>query len=388
MSRPGTLGWIQLVREWPPGYGGVERVAHELATSWQRRSSNVVCYSLCPPSSSVPSEHLPVTYKRRCLPCVAFGRVLIPLPSRSLVGMLVAKSSLMVHLPCPSLLLLSLVARLCSADRPISLFWHAFLEPEAGPRGWLVAIYQWLALRWAAIGPSCVVTTSPTLVRALMESGVPEQRIRLLPCCLGSEMELEAAAIWSRRQARLSRTRIDPFRLIYIGRLSSYKCVDRLILAFPSSGASELHIVGDGPERLRLERLASGQSQIGAIVFHGMLSESEKLARLEHSDLLVLPSRSCHEAFGIVQLEAMACGVPALGFNNLRSGMAWVAGLEQALRRTGWRSPQHPTDLSSAINQLAEQPEWLREASIAARLRYERVFARCHWERRLLTSEA
>lgn len=300
--------------------------------------------------------------------------------------MLFGKSPLMFHLPCPSLLLLSLMARLCSAGRPIALFWHAFLEPEPGPQGWPVAIYQWLALRWAAIGPRWVVTTSPPLVRALVKSGIPSERIRLLPCCLSSEMELGAASIWNRRQSRLGRTRNHSFRLIYIGRLNTYKSVDRLILAFPSSGASELHVVGDGPERPWLERLASECPQNGSIVFHGMLSESDKRVLLEQCDLLVLPSRSCHEAFGIVQLEAMACGIPALGFAHSRSGMAWVSGLEMALRHTGWHPPRQSSDLSIAISQLVENPEWLLEASVAARLRYERIFSRRHWERRLLAS--
>lgn len=383
LTRQNSTDWIQLLREWPPGYGGVERVAHELATSWQAMGRGVECLSLQSPPAWVASNHMPVTYTRRHLPCLKLGRFLIPLPSRRLLRLLLSRTPLVVHLPCPSLLLLSGVAQLLSPGRRFLLLWHAFLEPAPGPLGWLVGMYQWLALRWAALGPSLVLTTSPSLATALVGSGVPRQRIRILPCCLSEEAESGAEVIWRRRQRRSVRGCEDSFRLIYIGRLSSYKRVDWLIMAFPTSCATELHIVGDGPERAGLERLASDLGQAHTITFHGLTSEPDKQALLEGSDLLVLPSSSCHEAFGIVQLEAMACGVPALGFDLPRSGMAWVAGLEQALSNTEWRAPRCSAGLSDAIRQLVERPKLLQQASWAARMRYERIFARRHWERRL-----
>ena len=69
----------QLLREWPPGYGGVERIAHELATFW-----GGVVYSFdAQGHSEFEDDPLLVTYSRRRLPTInPFGRLQLPLPSR------------------------------------------------------------------------------------------------------------------------------------------------------------------------------------------------------------------------------------------------------------------------------------------------------------------
>ena len=63
----------QLLREWPPGYGGVERVAHELSNCW-----GGVTYSLDVQSQAcLRQDALPVTYPRKRLPCDRVGDVCI-----------------------------------------------------------------------------------------------------------------------------------------------------------------------------------------------------------------------------------------------------------------------------------------------------------------------
>jgi rhamnosyl/mannosyltransferase len=155
--------------------------------------------------------------------------------------------------------------------------------------------------------------------------------------------------------------------------------VDWLIEARADSGAADLHVVGDGPLRRQLEEkaLAAGIDQ--AVVFHGRISEQEKLAVLRDSDLLVLPADCSIEAFGLVQLEAMTCGVPALAFDLPRSGMAWVGGLKAVLG-----IPQlHREDLTGLIQHFAKDPQLLAEASRAAERRYWSEFSRQIWHRRL-----
>jgi len=141
---------IQLVRECPPGHGGVERVAHELASAWQAKGELSSTISLQPHDLSVDDSSLPVQYRRRSLPSINLGRqLLLPLPSRRLWAVLTSSDGLHVHLPCPGLLVVSVVARLLKPRRTIRLHWHAFLQSPSGPKGWLIALYQWLALRWA-----------------------------------------------------------------------------------------------------------------------------------------------------------------------------------------------------------------------------------------------
>ena len=54
--------------------------------------------------------------------------------------------------------------------------------------------------------------------------------------------------------------------------------------------------------------------KFGSVHFYGRLAERQKLDHLKDADVLLLPSESSNEAFGIVQLEAMASGLPALSF--------------------------------------------------------------------------
>ncbi len=370
---------VQLVRECPPGHGGVERVAHELASAWQAKGDLSATISLQPHTPSADDPSLPVPYRRSSLPRFKVGQFLFPWPSRRLWAVLTSSEVLHVHLPCPGLLAVSVLARLLQPSRTIRLHWHAFLQPDRGPQGWLIRFYQWIALNWATYGVQAVVTTSPVLAEVLVQEGVKPQKVFVLPCCLGELQERLYGQIAEERRHQPPRNQHNLLRLLFIGRLDSYKRVDWLIDACAATGAVELHVIGDGPLRSRLERQTQGEGIIKAIIFHGRISEHEKLDLLRNSDLLVLPADCSNEAFGIVQLEAMACGVPALAFDLPRSGMAWVGGLKTVL---GF--PQLTReDLTGLIQRFAKDPQLLAEASRAAERRYWSEFSRQIWHRRL-----
>ena len=69
-------------------------------------------------------------------------------------------------------------------------------------------------------------------------------------------------------------------------------------------------IGGDGPDRPRLTAKAESLGLAGRVIFAGRIAEEEKVAHYRLADAYVMPSRG--EGFGIVLLEAMACGLPAL----------------------------------------------------------------------------
>ena len=155
--------------------------------------------------------------------------------------------------------------------------------------------------------------------------------------------------------------------------------MDWLIEACAALITAELHVIGDGSLRMQLESQAQALGIDKAVVFHGRVSEQEKLDLLRDSDLLVLPADSSNEAFGIVQLEAMACGVTALAFDFPRSGMAWVGGLKKVL---GF--PQlDRQNLVKVIDKFAQDSQLLAEASRAGERRYWNEFSRQIWHGRL-----
>ena len=136
--------------------------------------------------------------------------------------------------------------------------------------------------------------------------------------------------------------------------------------------------MGDGPKRSFFEncyqRLFQKDSEVH---FLGRLSEIDKLDQLSAADLLVLPSDRSNEAFGIVQLEAMAAGRIALAFDHPRSGMGWVG------RLSGLNWSQSPEGLADVLQLLADQPALRQRLSEQARERYRTLFAREVWMQQL-----
>jgi glycosyltransferase involved in cell wall biosynthesis len=360
----------QLLREWPPGYGGVERVAHSLAdelggTVFALRHSRVGYF-----------DPLTVPYKRRLLPSLPLARFRCPFPSQALMELLLSRQPLLAHLPCPTVLFLALIAQWLQPQRLVRFYWHAFLDPRPGIPGWLERLYQRLALR--LLRPFPVITTSPVLLEALQAEGLCPEKLACLPCVLPmlSEQEYEHLCLLRRQQGE----QIKPNgRLIAIGRLDSYKRIDWLIRAMEKAPAvRELHVVGEGPDRPRLEALARQCIADGRpVCFHGRVGEARKLQLLAEADVLVLPADRCNEAFGIVQLEAMACGIPALAFQLPRSGMHWVSSLPDL----PWRGD--PLQLPMLLQRLLLDQDLYRRACEQARVRYEQHFCRASWRRQL-----
>ncbi|MEM6448201.1 MAG: glycosyltransferase family 1 protein [Cyanobacteria bacterium J06642_2] len=94
--------------------------------------------------------------------------------------------------------------------------------------------------------------------------------------------------------------------MLYVGRLSAEKEVSRIRILLDEMPQARLAIVGDGPEREDLERYFFGRD----VVFTGYLQGQNLAAAFASSDLFVFPSRT--ETLGLVLLEAMAAGCPAI----------------------------------------------------------------------------
>lgn len=127
-------------------------------------------------------------------------------------------------------------------------------------------------------------------------------------------------------------------RILYIGRLERRKGVKYLIKAYAVLAEKDkniqLMIAGDGPDRTKLEQFVREQ-QIDNVHFLGYISEAKKLRLLAEANLFVSPALF-GESFGIVLLEAMAAGVPAIAGNN--------AGYTSVMRGTGELSVVNPKD--------------------------------------------
>lgn len=109
----------------------------------------------------------------------------------------------------------------------------------------------------------------------------------------------------------------DPRRadeLLFVGRLAVQKNVDALLHAAAALRAEgrdvRIRIIGDGPERRRLQSLADHLGLAGAVAFDGRRDQTEVQAAYARATALVLPST--HEGMPLVLLEAMAAGIPVV----------------------------------------------------------------------------
>jgi len=117
-------------------------------------------------------------------------------------------------------------------------------------------------------------------------------------------------------EASVTREREPAF--LYVGRLKRYKQVDTAIRALARVRASaprpRLWIAGTGDDRSRLEREARRAGVADAVDFLGYVSEDRKLELYRRAWAVVLPSLK--EGWGITNLEAAACGTPAVAADN------------------------------------------------------------------------
>lgn len=96
-------------------------------------------------------------------------------------------------------------------------------------------------------------------------------------------------------------------KIVYVGRLIKKKGIADLLLALKQLPGVEVLIVGDGPDRKRLEALAGEMP----VTFVGQVMPSEVTDYLQQARMLVLPSY-LGDGLPNVVLEAMACGVPVV----------------------------------------------------------------------------
>lgn len=151
-------------------------------------------------------------------------------------------------------------------------------------------------------------------------------------------------------------------KLVFVGRLVPRKGVAVLIDALARVRALghdvELDIVGEGPERQRLEATVA-QRGFGEIVrFHGVLDEAGVAEVLRQSDLLVVPSHS--EGLPVVIMEAMASGLPVVA--------SAVDGIPELVQHglTGLLvPPDDARQLADAIGTLLNQPAMARRMATA-----------------------
>ena len=149
--------------------------------------------------------------------------------------------------------------------------------------------------------------------------------------------------------------------LLYIGRLSAEKQIERIRPVLEAMPQTRLALVGDGPYRQQLERIFEGT----ATTFVGYLAGEELASAYASGDAFLFPSST--ETLGLVLLESMAAGCPVVGAN--RGGIPDIVsdGVNGCLY-----DPDQSESLITAVQRLLGNGDTRQQLRTAARQEAER----------------
>jgi rhamnosyl/mannosyltransferase len=263
-----------------------------------------------------------------------------------------------LHFPNPMAALACLMSRL---EAPIVVTWHSDVVRQRRAAAVFAPLLSLLLRRCAAIivGSTAYVETSAVL-------SARRKLCRVIP------FGIRAGAFEHPDAPRVAelRRRYGDRVVLAVGRLIYYKGFEYLVRAIADVRATAL-IAGDGPLG---DALAAEAARLGVgdqVVFLGRVSEADLKALYHACDVFVLPSVERSEAFGIVQLEAMACGRPVVN-TRLDSAVPHVSldGL------TGLTVPPgDPAALAAALRALLDDPARRAAMGAAGRQRVRENFS-------------
>lgn len=203
---------------------------------------------------------------------------------------------------------------------------------------------------WARAG--AVTVGSEFMRQRALDLGCPADRLHRIPVGV-------RCADWEWQPRRATEQRVT--RLLSVGRLVPYKGIDDLLQAMvilQAEGADlSLNIVGDGPERQRLESMAMRAGLGAKVRFLGAQSAAEVRAQMQAADIFVYPSKYLGpdaEGQGLAIQEAQASGALVVGTRHGGIPEGIAPALQEFLA-----DENNPSSLAGAIRALiAAAPRW------------------------------
>lgn len=333
-----------LASEAPPIVSGIATCICRLATGLADRGHNVRVLSAVQISRMTLGEYRLSSFFAH------WPKIARALPSFDVVN---------VHGPVPTMsdLFLMLASRRPPYLRPAIVYTH-HSPIELRGAGRMSARYnrhhEALALR-----ADRVVASSPYYAS--------EHRTRLGPLSTAIPWGVDVPEALA--QKPLGRGRL---RVLFVGQMRPYKGVETLLAAVAGESNLDVTLVGGGPKLVSYQRLAERLGVANAR-FTGHLPDADLARQYQESDVIVLPSVTRAEAFGLVLLEGMAAGCVPVASD--------LPGVRDIAGRTGVVvQPGNEAALREALLELASDPVGLerrREASLYAvqALSWERCVA-------------
>ncbi len=258
-----------------------------------------------------------------------------------------------IHLPNPVACLSWLAVEPWQQMPPLAIWYHADIIRQRLGRILLAPLLRACLNRARGI---CV--SSDTLARHSSELMLRLDKVEAIP--FGIDVTL-----WQSIQSSYD----GPF--LFVGRLVGYKGLDLLVATVAELPDARLVIVGEGPLRRSLARRIRQLGASERIKLAGEISHQELVTLMGMARALVLPSLDASETFGLVQLEAMAAGLPVIA-SRLPTGVAEVCRDHE----TGLLvEPGSQNDLRQALEHILVDSQQTRAWGAAGRRRVEKEFS-------------
>jgi rhamnosyl/mannosyltransferase len=350
---------LHLGKFYPPARGGMETILELICDRTSADVDNTVMVANDRFSTSA-ERHGSVDVVR--LPTLAKIGAVAVLPTLPLRLWNVQTDLIVIHEPNPMALLAYFLAR--PAGRLIVWFHSEVVRPS-----WLYALFYRPFLRFAFARASRIIVASPTLAASAPQLREWQSKCAVIPYGLEMAAGDPPPRVAARAAAIRQEAAGQPL-VLFVGRLVKYKGVDVLLEAMRGVPATAV-IVGNGPERAALEGAAQQAGVAGRVKFLGEAAPDELAALYRACDLFVLPSVTRQEAFGVVQIEAMACGKPIIS-TDLGTGTGWVNQHDE----TGFVvAPRDAEALRAAIARLLSDATLQQRMGAASRQRARATFS-------------
>ncbi|MBG6109856.1 rhamnosyl/mannosyltransferase [Flavobacterium sp. CG_9.10] len=196
-------------------------------------------------------------------------------------------------------------------DKKFIITWHANIKNSRW--SWIEKVYNPMIKKLLDRADSIVVT-SPQLFEASDILKKYREKVTVIPLSFDPKYSLSDCKKYPENRC---------FKLLFVGKLRKYKGVEYLIKAIETLNV-KLTVVGNGEEQANLEELVDRLKIRDKVCFIANANDEKLAQEYLSSDLFILPSINEAEAFGVVQLEAMANGLPVIN-TRLDSGVPFVS---------------------------------------------------------------
>lgn len=362
----GQMKILQTNKLYYPVTGGIERVVQQLAEGLSDRASTTVL--VCRKKGKTMREVVNGVPVLRCKTLINVSSLPISLSYLHCFRKEAKKNDIVhIHMPFP---LGDLACLLSGYKGKVVLWWHSDVVRQER----MMVLYRPL-MNWLLRRADAIVVATEGHINGSKYLKPYAGKCKIIPYGVDAWIKRQADTFLEQKtEEKLEQTK-KPVRFLFVGRLVYYKGVRNLLEACYRLMSQEpqlkermvLDIVGSGPMEEELYKYVADKGLRDQVFFHTHVSDEQLMEFYKNCDVFVLPSQQRSEAFGLVQIEAMAFGKPVIN-TNLPSGVPYVSqhgvtGLTVEL--------SDPEGLALALKKLTIDDECRIRMGQAARKRVE-----------------